>query len=39
MGRPVADQIIAETDGNPLALIEIGRELAAAARTESRSRP
>jgi DNA-binding CsgD family transcriptional regulator len=27
-GRPVADQIIADTGGNPLALIEIGRELA-----------
>ncbi len=28
LGRPVADQVIAETGGNPLALIEIGRELA-----------
>ncbi len=28
LGRPAADQIIAETGGNPLALIEIGRELA-----------
>lgn len=28
LGRPVTDRIIAETGGNPLALIEIGRELA-----------
>jgi hypothetical protein len=28
LGRPVADQVIAETGGNPLALIEIGRQLA-----------
>src|SRR5580693_4542779 len=28
LSRPVADQVIAETGGNPLALIEIGRELA-----------
>jgi hypothetical protein len=28
LGRSVADQVIAETGGNPLALIEIGRELA-----------
>src|SRR5580704_8993099 len=28
LGRPVADQVMAEAGGNPLALIEIGRELA-----------
>jgi DNA-binding CsgD family transcriptional regulator len=28
LGRPVAARVIAETGGNPLALIEIGRELA-----------
>jgi len=28
LGRPLADHVIAETGGNPLALIEIGRELA-----------
>jgi DNA-binding CsgD family transcriptional regulator len=28
LARPVAEQVIAETGGNPLALMEIGRELA-----------
>src|SRR5580692_5945317 len=34
LSRPVADQVIAETGGNPLALIEIGRELADGARDD-----